>query len=269
MPELPEVEVTRRRLEPRWVGHTIERVTVGPKSYFFVTPPSTLKRRLQGRTTTALSRHGKYLVAQLDDGSRLLCHLGMTGQLFATEEPSATDPHVHLALSFASGRLVFRDVRKFGKVEWIAPGGTSARLEKLGPDALAITPDELHARLRKRRIPIKTALLDQAVLAGVGNIYADEALFRASIRPTRVAARLSRAACVTLCEAIRAVMRSAIRAGGSTIADFRHPDGGSGAYQQNHLVYGKGGAPCPACGAELRRIVLSQRSTHFCVRCQK
>jgi formamidopyrimidine-DNA glycosylase len=279
MPELPEVEVTRRRLAPAWIGRRITRVVTGPPSYFFLTPPDLLAARLRGRVTTDLTRHGKYLLAAFDDGSRLLCHLGMTGQLFTCTSAEArrwlgVDPHVHLALALrdpagARSSLLFRDVRKFGKVQWLAPGVTAERLAKMGPDALRITPRALHEALAQRGIPIKTALLDQSVLAGVGNIYADEALFLAAVPPTRPARTLSLAECETLVRSLRRVLQAAIRAGGSTISDFRGADGAPGSYQDNHRVYGRPGLPCPTCGTPIARVVLAQRSTHFCPRCQR
>lgn len=278
MPELPEVEVTRQRLAPAWVGRRITQVVTGPPSYFFLTPPGELAEHLRGRHTVDLTRHGKYLLAALDDGSRLLCHLGMTGQLCVCTGPEArrvlaTDPHVHLALTLRGPgteqrTIVFRDVRKFGKVQWLPPGVDPARLAKMGPDALRITPRALHVALTSRGVPIKTALLDQGVLAGVGNIYADEALFLARLHPTRPARTLSLAECNDLVRALRRVLRQAIRAGGSTISDFRGADGAPGSYQDAHRVYGRPGLPCPRCGAPIHRVVLAQRSTHFCARCQ-
>jgi formamidopyrimidine-DNA glycosylase len=277
MPELPEVEVTRRRLEPHWVGARIERVAAGAPSYFFLTAPGTLAKKLAGRTAVSLGRHGKHLIAELDDGSRLLCHLGMTGQMFVAPENEAdalVDEHVHLRLTLsAKGRakrdvLVFRDVRKFGKVEWLAAGASAGRLERMGPDALAIDAAALEAALSSRAIPIKSALLDQTILAGVGNIYADEALYLAGIAPRRPARRVTPAECKALVKTLRRVLDAAIALGGSTISDFRHPDGGIGGYQQNHRVYGREGEPCPRCKTPITRMVIAQRSTHFCARCQ-
>jgi formamidopyrimidine-DNA glycosylase len=288
MPELPEVEVTRLHLAPAWEGTRVLEVLTGPPSYFFLTEPRELARRLRRRVTRTLHRHGKYLLAELDDGSRLLCHLGMTGQLFTAprargEELKATDPHVHLVLVLQGGQartsgsrtsgsresaVVFRDPRKFGKVQWLEPGATSTRLDKMGPDALAIDARALHVALAQRSIPIKTALLDQGILAGVGNIYADEALFLARLHPTRPASSLGLEECQRLVTCLRRVLRAAIRAGGSTISDFLGADGAPGRYQQNHRVYGREQSPCPRCGAPVSRIVLGQRSAHFCPECQ-
>jgi len=290
VPELPEVEVTRRKIAPLLVGRVIADVhTTGP-NYFFLTPPAALKRRLKGRHVTALHRLGKYLLADLNDGSRLLLHLGMTGQLFTEgsaslrllsstsraalrpqEQPRfKPDQHTHLALAFKGGgpRVFFRDTRKFGKVKWLAPGETDARLVKLGPDALRANGNGLFDSARGKRSAIKTLLIDQSVLAGVGNIYADEALFRAGVRPGRAAGKLTHAECARIAIALRAVLRRGIATGGSSISDFIAPDGQDGAYQDERGVYAREGEPCRACGAKIKRVVIGQRSSHYCPRCQ-
>lgn len=290
MPELPEVEVTRLRISPFLLHKRICEVRTTRPSYFFVTPPDELQRRLTGRCFTALVREGKYLLGKLDDDSRLLLHLGMTGQLFAegaanprlmrgtaasTLRPGdellfQPDPHTHLALHFdGSATVFFRDTRKFGKVEWLPPGETSARLTKLGPDALAAEAVQLHTKFKKRSIPIKTLLLDQSVLAGAGNIYADEALFLAGIRPNRAASRLTLPQTTRILAQLKRVLLRSIETGGSSISDYVTPDGSDGGYQDERHVYGLGGAPCRICGTTIRRTVLGQRSTHFCPTCQK
>ena len=177
MPELPEVEVTRRQLLPLLVGRRIASVVTTRPSYFFLTAPAVLRRKLPGRTVLALDRIGKYLLAGLDSGERLLLHLGMTGEIVRAGAIAA-DEHTHLRLRFHDTYpgVDFRDERKFGKVQLLAAGASPKRLARLGPDALRISAEQLRVASRKRRIPIKTLLLDQAVLAGVGNIYADEAL---------------------------------------------------------------------------------------------
>lgn len=268
VPELPEVEVTRRGLVHAWVGSTIEKVWTTKPNYFFATSPDILKRRLRGRCTTRLIRHGKYIVAELDDGARLLCHLGMTGQI--TARPLAPDPHVHLKLSVSqSATITFRDVRKFGKVEYLPPGQSSARLDRLGPDALSIDADALGRSLARRSVPIKTALLDQSVLAGVGNIYADEALFDARVRPSRPANRLGSRTITRLLSSVQTVLLASIEGGGSTVNDYLKPDGTLGGYQDWHRVYGKRGQPCPRCSTPLSHSTHAGRSTHFCKKCQR
>lgn len=261
------MEVTRTQIARVLVGRRIESVWVAPASYFFVTPPARLKRALEGRVVNALDRSGKYIVAALDDSSRLVVHLGMTGQWSALAL-DRTD-HIQFRLMLDSGReLTFRDVRKFGKVEWVGAGRSSARLDKLGPDALQIVPRVLLARLAQRAIPIKSALLDQGILAGVGNIYADEALYRSRIAPTRPARDLSLAEVTRLVRDLRAILTASIAGGGSTINDYLKPDGELGGYQDWHQVYGKTELPCPRCKRPIARIVLGGRSTHFCAKCQ-
>ncbi|HTM45069.1 MAG TPA: bifunctional DNA-formamidopyrimidine glycosylase/DNA-(apurinic or apyrimidinic site) lyase [Polyangiaceae bacterium] len=276
MPELPEVEVTRRQLMRHLVGRQIKEVITAKKSYFFLTPPTKLQQQLTGRTVQSLTRHGKYLLAQLDDKSSLLLHLGMTGRLFPSVQKSegnsrALPQHTHLVLHFADGKstVQFRDVRKFGKVKWLPPGARDSRLEQLGIDALEANGKTLFDASRKRRAPIKTVVLDQSVLAGVGNIYADEALFLARVRPTRGARRVGATECDLIVAAAQQVMLRSIQAGGSTFRDFVAPSGQQGSYQQQHSVYGRAGEPCPVCGNAIRRIVVGTRSTHYCPQCQK
>jgi formamidopyrimidine-DNA glycosylase len=291
MPELPEVEVTRRRIESALVGRTIRAVRTTRPSYFFLTPPGHLRRRLAGRRILALARRGKYLVAEVEGGSRLVLHLGMTGQLFSSEAASVRllsaaaraalapeqqirfrpDRHTHLRLAFADAgpEVYLRDVRKFGKVLWLGPGEPCERLERLGTDALELTGEALFRASRGRRVAVKSLLLDQAVVAGTGNIYADEALHLAGVRPTRRAARLTRAECDRLAEGMVRVMLRSIETGGSSISDFVGPDGRDGAYQDERRVYARSGEPCPGCGAAIRRVVVGQRSSHFCPRCQR
>ncbi len=291
MPELPEVEVTRRQLERLLVGREVLEVRTTGASSFFLTAPVVLRRRLRSRRVLGLERAGKYLLARLDDGGRLLLHLGMTGQLFGAGATSVRllsatarsalaperqrgfrpDRHTHLRLCFKDGGpdVFFRDVRKFGRVQLLAPGEGCLRLDRLGKDATGASGKQLYLATRGRRAAIKTLLLDQSVLAGVGNIYADEALFLAGIRPTRRAGRLSREECRTLAAAVRRVLRRAIATGGSSISDYVRPDGSDGAYQDERRVYGRTGEPCFRCQTPIRRLVLGARSAHFCPRCQR
>lgn len=292
MPELPEVEVTRRQLAPLLVGRRVARVFTTVPSYFFLTPPEALRRRLRGRRFEALERVGKYLLGSLDSGERLLLHLGMTGQIFGSGSASVRllastrgvalapetqleafrpDKHTHLRLRFddAGPDVLFRDARKFGKVQLIRRGEPSPRLDRLGPDALLATGRALHAAVSRRRVPIKSLLLDQSLLAGVGNIYADEALFLAGVRPTRPGRRVTAAECVRIAGAVRRVLRRSIATGGSSISDYVQPDGSDGSYQDERKVYGREGEPCPRCGAAIRRHVIGQRSSHYCPRCQR
>jgi formamidopyrimidine-DNA glycosylase len=173
-------------------------------------------------------------------------------------------------LAFADGppALYFRDVRKFGKVDLLAPGKTSPRLERLGLDALEVTGPHLFENTRKRRVAIKTLLLDQAVLAGVGNIYADEALFLAGVRPRRAAQRLTLKQCDAIARSLTRVLKRSIATGGSSISDFVGPDGADGKYQDERHVYARTGEPCKRCGTSITRVVLGARSAHFCATCQ-
>ena len=290
MPELPEVEVTRRRIEPFLVARRIRAVHTTADSYVFLTRPDRLRRRLGGREVEALSRHGKYLIAQLDDGGRLVIHLGMTGQLFCGAATSVRllsvstrqalppeeqrrfqpDAHTHLRLSFDDGgpEIYLRDVRKFGKLLLLEPGESHPRLERLGPDALEARGETLFRASRKRRASIKQLLLDQSLIAGVGNIYADEALFLSGVRPGRRAARVTRRECDRLADAVGRVLRRSIETGGSTIRDYVAPDGSDGHYQLERHVYARAGEPCFTCGSPIRKRVIAQRGTHYCPTCQ-
>jgi len=290
MPELPEVEVTRRRVAPLFEGRQIAKLHTTRDSYFFRTKPRALQRRLKQRTVQKLTRRGKYLIASLDDGSTLVLHLGMTGQLFGEgatsprllsatarasldperQESFKPDAHTHMQFEFSDGgpRVFFRDVRKFGKVVWLAPNQEDPRLAKLGPDALKISVRQLARSLSGRKAPIKLLLLNQGVLAGVGNIYADEALFHAGIDPRRAGADLSSEACQALVKAIQRVLRRSIKTGGSSISDYINPDGTDGEFQDERCVYGLTGQPCSKCQSPIRRLRQGQRSTHYCPTCQ-
>jgi len=291
MPELPEVETTRRRIEALMVGRRIRDLHTTDASYFFLTPPEELRASLRGRRVEALQRRGKYLVACLDDGARLLLHLGMTGQLFSeaatslrllssTARASLTpeeqerfepDAHTHLHFDFEDGgeAVYMRDVRKFGKVLWLAPGESSPRLDRLGVDALEVSGELLFAASRKRSVAVKNLLLDQAVVAGVGNIYADEALFLAGVRPTRRAGRVRRREYQAIAESLLRVLRRSIETGGSSISDYVAPDGKDGGYQNERRVYARKGDACSVCATPIKRIVVGQRGTHYCPRCQR
>ena len=283
--------MTRRRIQPLLVGRRIQAVSTTGNSYVFLTPPARLRRRLIGRRVEALDRRGKYLVARLDEGSRLVVHLGMSGQLFSSAARSVRllsataraalapeqqsdfrpDAHTHLRLRFedAGPEVFLRDVRKFGKVLLLGRGESHPRLDRLGVDALETTGDMLFAASRGRTVAIKNLLLDQSVVTGVGNIYADEALFRASVRPGRRAGRVTRRECGALADAIRHVLQRSIETGGASIRDYVTPDGSDGGFQDERRVYARGGEPCSACGAAIRRTTLGQRGTHYCPRCQR
>jgi formamidopyrimidine-DNA glycosylase len=231
------------------------------------------------------------LVAELDDGGQLVVHLGMTGQLFSASATSprlmtstaraalspdaqrsfVPDAHTHLQIQFEDGGsdVMLRDVRKFGKLMLLRPGERHPRLDRLGIDALEVSGGILFSASRKRKIAVKNFLLDQSVLAGMGNIYADEALFLSGVRPTRKASRVTRAESEVLAQTIRRVLGRSIETGGSSIRDFVAPDGSDGGYQFERWVYARKGEACLECGEAVRRIVLGQRSSHYCPACQK
>jgi len=291
VPELPEVETTRRRIGPLLLDRKIGELRTTANSYFFLTPPDELKHGLEGATICALERRGKYLMAETDRGSSLLIHLGMTGQLFSSEARSVRllsataraslspeaqerfepDEHTHVRFIFADGgpEVCFRDVRKFGKLKLLAPGEHNPRIERLGEDALLLEGSRLFQATRKRRTSIKALLLDQSVVAGVGNIYADEALFHAGVRPGRGAGRTTRRECDAIADAVVRVLERSIETGGSSISDYVAPDGRDGGFQDERRVYARAGDPCYHCQSPIRHKVVAQRSTHYCPKCQK
>jgi formamidopyrimidine-DNA glycosylase len=268
MPELPEVQTVVNTLAPRLRGATFRRVTLARRD--IVTPAeSDLVSHLTGRTVTAISRRGKRIVFALDDGNRFFIHLGMTGRL--TIEPARSDvpKHTHLLIDLVgrSDQLRFRDPRRFGGIWWL--GTDSDDSQSMGPEPLSVRPQQLAKRLKKTRRAIKTALLDQRLVAGLGNIYVDEALFAAGIHPQTLANQLTPAQLRRLNRSIKTVLRRAIRHRGSTLRDYVDADGAAGAFQRLHRVYSREGAPCPNCKTPIARIVLGGRSTHFCPQCQK
>lgn len=276
MPELPEVESTRRSLLPLLGG----RVTsVELRRADVVEGRRTPASLLEGSSILALHRRGKQLAIE-GTGGVVLVHLGMTGQLelWAQNSPGrpAHDRHTHAAWSLElgsppglSGLLWFRDPRRFGGLWTFASmKDVHARWAALGPDALTISGEELARAIAGSKRTIKAALLDQSVLAGVGNIYADEALFRAGIRPGKLAARLTSERSERLAAAIRQVLGESIESGGSTLRDYRDAAGQAGSFQSRHRVYGRGGEACVTCGTRLAQTTIAQRTTVFCRNCQ-
>ena len=227
---------------------------------------------LPGRTVTGIGRHGKYLFLALSGGLHVGLHLRMTGQFLLLPRRRAPDRHSHVEIFLAgsAGKLVFRDVRKFGRLELLPAGPEEfIRDHGLGPDALAISPDQLHSRLRRTQRCLKAALLDQRVLAGLGNIYTDEALFRARLSPRRRASSLSRRQVEALHRTIRQVLRSAIRRRGTSISDYVDPSGRRGGFQFALQVYGREGTACPRCGTRIAKSRVAGRGTWSCPRCQR
>lgn len=283
MPELPEVEHLRRTLAPRVVGAAISEVTVLRRD---VVRDRRGRRTgglddsvlLRGATIRALHRRGKQLAIEADDGRVLCVHLGMSGQLrwVPPGRRIARGDHVHVAWRLrrgtdAAGRLLFRDPRRFGGIWCFAATNDllRTRWDRLGPDALDIDGATLAGVLAGRRAAVKAILLDQAVAAGIGNIYADEALHRSGIDPRRPAAAIGRAGVERLAASIRSVLREAVQAGGSTLRDYVDGNGEPGGYAAGHRVYGRAGAPCLGCGRRLLSTRVAQRMTVWCPGCQR
>ena len=271
MPELPEVETTRRGLEPLLVGRRIRAAIVRNRA-MRQPVPRRLPQQLAGATVRALTRRGKYLLFDCGAGT-LILHLGMSGRLWVVRDGAPPGKHDHFDLVLDDGTVVrLRDPRRFGLVLWQAGDPLAhALLASIGPEPLSAAFDgtRLHAATRGRSTAIKHVIMDSHVVAGVGNIYANEALFRAGIDPRATARRLSRERCATLADRIRETLHLAIDAGGSSLRDYVGSDGMAGNYQSQFLVYDRAGEPCPRCGAKIREIRQGQRSTFYCPRCQK
>jgi formamidopyrimidine-DNA glycosylase len=271
MPELPEVETTRRGLEPVLAGQEIRRAIVRHRGMRVPVPP-TLERDITGARIKRVERRAKYLLVVCDRGT-LILHLGMSGRLWVVAPEAPLQAHDHFDLVLASGAVVrFRDPRRFGLVLWQRPGAAvHPLLAHLGPEPLgeAFTADYLYRQTRKRTAAIKQVIMDGRVVVGVGNIYASEALFRAGINPKLHAHRLGPSRCQRLVQEIRATLEDAIRAGGSTLRDYVGGDGQAGYFQNEHLVYGRTGEPCRRCGTSVREVKQGQRSTFYCPRCQR
>lgn len=269
MPELPEVEVTRRGLATQLTGRVISGVAVREARLRWPIPRDVLA--LAGRTVKAIRRRGKYLLVDCGDG-HLILHLGMSGSLRVLPPGTPAQKHDHFDLVLGDRVLRLRDPRRFGAVLWIA-GDPHAHplLAHLGVEPLsrALNPRRLHALTRAHRTAIKQFLMDGRRIVGVGNIYANESLFRARINPRKAAQRLSARDCERLVKSIKDTLRAAIRAGGSTLRDFVGADGAAGYFQQRYWVYDRAGKKCRRCGALIRKLLQGQRSTYYCPSCQK
>lgn len=281
MPELPEVETVRRGLSPHLEGSRIARAEARRPDLRWPLPTD-LVQVLTGARVTALRRRSKYLLADLDRGPTLLIHLGMSGRMLVEDaglagfhrDPAVLARHDHVVLVTDAGTTItFNDARRFGMVDLIREGATHPLLDHLGPEPFddAFTPAWLAARFASRRLPVKQALLDQRIVAGLGNIYVSEALHRAGIDPRRAAGRISAARLAALAGHITDVLREAIAAGGSSLRDHRQATGELGYFQHSFRVYGREGAACPApgCTGSIRRVVQSGRSSFFCPSCQR
>jgi formamidopyrimidine-DNA glycosylase len=268
VPELPEVETIIRGLAPVLVGREVADVVVREHRLRGGIAPSFV-RLLTGRRITGLARRGKYLLATLDDGHTWLVHLGMTGRL-TLAPPGALERHDHVVLRLENGQvLVYNDPRRFGRMAVLDTAAVRAETgDGLDPLDAAFTADALFALTRRRRTSIKALLMDQRRIAGLGNIYVNEALFHAGIRPTRRAGRLRRSDCTGIVRATRRVLAEAIRRGGSSISDYRDGLGRPGWFQLRHRVYDRAGEPCARCATSIRARVIVGRSSFYCPRCQ-
>ncbi len=297
MPELPEVETIARGVDKRVRGDCIVHVWFAAHKQPFKTPPARQAKGLEGRVFVCVHRTGKHIVCELGPApgssnastlpgtkrkqqletpseAQWIVHLGMTGRLLVTTADAPLATHTHARLSLASGReLRFVDPRRFGRLEFrdLAPRNIargSAAFTAAGAEPLTITPEQFALLFRHRRLSIKAALLNQSLLSGVGNIYADESLFHAGIRPRRSAGRLTRAELERLRLSLLQVLEHAIRLGGSSVSDYVDADGERGFFQLEHCVYLRTGQPCLRCQTPIRRILLAGRGTHFCPSCQ-
>jgi formamidopyrimidine-DNA glycosylase len=287
MPELPEVETIARGVNARVRGDQIVEAWFSGHREPFKTPPARQAKGLEGRVILEVHRTGKHIVCELgsarcvplDEGAarpeaqrpeaQWIVHLGMTGRLLVTTPSGPIADHTHARLRLKSGREIrFVDPRRFGRLE-LRDLGRAAGFLGAGKEPLTIETEEFAGLFRGRKLAIKAALLNQALLTGVGNIYADESLFRAGIRPRRRAGRLTKAELERLRLGLRAVLEHAIRLGGSSVSDYVDADGVRGFFQLEHCVYLRTGQPCRHCGTAIERIVVSGRGTHYCPQCQR
>lgn len=271
MPELPEVETTRRGIAPHVLDRRVTRVAVRQPQLRWPVSPE-LGSALTGEAFSGVARRGKYLLLRSTHGT-LLIHLGMSGSLRILPIDAPAGKHDHVDIEFENNTLLrFTDPRRFGSFVWVA--GNQVRhklLNTLGPEPLGeeFDGDYLYRRSRGRKIPVKAFVMDSKVVVGVGNIYANEALFASGISPVRAAGRISRRRYQQLAREIKAVLESAIAAGGTTLRDFTNSQGNPGYFKQSLNVYGRAGLPCRQCGGELREVRLGGRSTVYCLQCQK
>ena len=273
MPELPEVETVARGLREVLPGRRVLSVRLGKTD--FIDDPAALEQDLPGGTFAGIRRLGKYLLLDLEprrspaEESSLLIHLGMTGQISVCPPETPVELHTHVFLALDDGReLRYNDVRRFGRMALLANGAHERVLGGLGVEPLEVSEAEFRARIQARKSRIKAVLLNQSVLRGIGNIYADESLWRAKIHPEKIGAKLQDDELRRLHRAVQHILREAIRLRGSSISDYVDLDGGRGEFQQKHRAYQHDGKKCFRCGTIIRRIIVAGRSTHFCPQCQ-
>jgi len=269
MPELPEVETIARGLGRRLAGDRIDAVWIGGKKEVLKSSAAEIERVLRGARIVGFRRVGKHIVGDLETASgaaQWVIHLGMTGRCVVCSPEVERAKHTHLIAALESGReLRFVDPRRFGRLQVIE----GRKFAAPGDEPMAAGRERFVELFKGRRTPIKSALLNQKLLAGVGNIYADESLFRAGVRPRRQAARMTRAELGRLYEALQEVLAEAIEAGGSSISDYVDADGEGGLFQLQHRVYRRTGEPCLVCGTGIQRVVVAGRSSHYCPKCQR
>lgn len=270
MPELPEVETTLRGITPHILGKQFREIIVRQTQLRWPVP-QLLPQTLPGLTLSGITRRGKYLLLTTSEGT-LLLHLGMSGSLRILEQPQAPGKHDHVDFVFDDTTILrYNDPRKFGAVLWTnAAAESHPLLVDLGPEPLSaeFNADYLYARTRRRRVAVKPLIMDSHVVVGVGNIYANEALFKAGILPARTADTLELTECKRLMEAIRDVLARAIEQGGTTLRDFSNPEGKPGYFKQQLTVYGRAGEACNLCQQPIRQLKLGQRASYFCQHCQ-
>ncbi len=269
MPELPEVEVSRLGISPHLIGRVLQQVVVRQRQLRWEVPAEILQ--LRNQPILGVHRRAKYLLLELPTGS-IIVHLGMSGHLKVVPQTLAPGKHDHVDWQLDDGMaLRLNDTRRFGAVLWQAKDDAHPLMQTLGPEPLedGFTAEHLFSQCQKRQSPIKTVLMDNHVVVGVGNIYANESLFKASIAPTRAANTLTLAQCTVLREVVRQTLAQAITQGGTTLRDFSQVDGKPGYFKQELLVYGRGDEPCVRCQTPLSEIRLGQRSTVFCPHCQQ
>ncbi|WP_417503029.1 bifunctional DNA-formamidopyrimidine glycosylase/DNA-(apurinic or apyrimidinic site) lyase [Marinobacter sp.] len=270
MPELPEVETTRRGIAPHCEGQTIDKIKVRNGSLRWPVPEN-IAEQMEGQMIRTVDRRAKYLFLNLDHGTAII-HLGMSGSLRIITDNAPAQKHDHIDLVLSSGvTLRFNDPRRFGCWLWADPAAAHPLIASLGPEPLS---PEFNGRMlfqlsRSKNTPVKAFIMDSHVVVGVGNIYANEALFKAGIHPRRKAGRISLDRYQRLAEAIREILGAAILMGGTTLRDFVNSDGKPGYFAQSLLVYGRTGEPCPECETPLKEIRMSGRSTVYCTRCQR
>ncbi len=281
MPELPEVETVARGLRASVLGRRILSVTL--RKTDFIDDPSLLERHIPGRRIDAVERYGKFMLVRLsaaqgapensDEGDHapasLLVHLGMTGHIASFPPEKPLEKHTHAIFALDDGReMRYTDARRFGRLAYLSAKALPGELEGFGAEPLEVGVDEFEARMRSRKSRVKALLLDQTVLRGVGNIYADESLWKSKIHPAKIAASLSKQQLEALRRALQDILKKAIALRGSSIVNFKDSDGEPGDYQQHHRAYGREGEKCHRCGSIIRRAIVAGRSSFFCPKCQ-